>query len=171
MNSQAMREYGYTLQTGYRALDGGKWWIRVLVDANHLKWSPGSLLALAKNALMDPHVYVDGGEMFDLRKRCAKLEANVQRLTGIPKGDAVSTSSGSNFNFIPADNIWTIVDRPYNNVAGKKSKFVGYNGVIGCSVEELALQYFQKNGGWTGVHCEGGVIHALFGLLSLLLGH
>ena len=169
---EKQKQYGMSLALLFQLLQSqwlsrrrGKWWIRVLVDANHLKWSPGSLLALAKNALIDPHVYEDGGEMFDLRKRCAKLEANVRRLTGIEKGDTVPTISGSNFNFIPADNIWTIVDRPYNNTAGKKSKFVGYNGVIGCSVEELALQYLQKNDGWTGIHCEGGVIHALFGLL------
>jgi hypothetical protein len=33
------------------------------------------------------------------------------------------------------------------------------------SVEEYALQHYEAKGGWAGQHCEGGVFHALFGIL------
>ena len=38
-------------------------------------------------------------------------------------------------------------------------------GVVG--VEELSLQFYAtaKQGGWLGTHCEGGLLHTLFGLL------
>lgn len=36
---------------------------------------------------------------------------------------------------------------------------------VRVSVEELCLQHYRRNGGWLGLHCEGGPIYALFGLL------
>jgi hypothetical protein len=33
------------------------------------------------------------------------------------------------------------------------------------TVEEYALQHYQAKAGWSGQHCEGGVFHALFGIL------
>lgn len=33
------------------------------------------------------------------------------------------------------------------------------------TVEAYAMQHYAASGGWTGVHCEGGLFHTLFGLL------
>jgi len=69
---------------------------------------------------------------------------------------------------------------------GKKSLFEGVDGGIveieellrnmltsafsmmikeSCSVEELVLQHYAQAGGWSGVHCEGGLWRALAVLL------
>jgi hypothetical protein len=45
-------------------------------------------------------------------------------------------------------------------------RFYGLDGSQ-VTVEQLALQHYasEEGGGWQGLHCEGGVWAALFGLL------
>jgi len=39
-------------------------------------------------------------------------------------------------------------------------------GTLRVGVEELALAYYHRAGGWRGVHAEGGPVYALFALLA-----
>lgn len=46
-----------------------------------------------------------------------------------------------------------------------KSRFYGESGDQ-CSVEQLALEYYNgEGGGWLGVHSESGIWLTIFGLL------
>ena len=156
----------------------GKFWIRTLVDANHLKWPLESLLKIATEASKDKNVVKDSGDVFEISKRKSVIETKIMKKMGKGEGKPGNDSAQkslasmnipaqgvSNFNFIPEEHVWTIEDRPYNREAGTKSKFIGFDGTIGCSVEELVLQHFHKEEGWTGLHCEGSLVSALFGLL------
>ncbi|KAG0179196.1 hypothetical protein DFQ29_002419 [Apophysomyces sp. BC1021] len=54
-------------------------------------------------------------------------------------------------------------ERISNITAGRKSVWRGNDGAA-CSVEELALEYYNKQG-YRGLHAEGGVVSMLFMLL------
>lgn len=57
--------------------------------------------------------------------------------------------------------------RPLRPETGKKSVFVDAKDGNTCSVEQLALEHYasEEEGSWWGVHCEGGMVRALFGIL------
>ena len=75
-------------------------------------------------------------------------------------------ASKSFLEALPKEHLWVITDKALNRETGYKSRFIGFDNEIGCSVEELVLQHFQLNeGGWTGLHCEGSPMRTLFGLL------
>ena len=74
--------------------------------------------------------------------------------------------SKSFLDMLPKENLWVITDQALNRETGYKSRFIGLDSTIGCSVEELALQHFGLNeGGWTGSHCEGSFVKNLFALM------
>lgn len=58
-----------------------------------------------------------------------------------------------------------IMGRRLDAEIGKKSRFIGHGDGDICNVEELALQHYEEEGGWWGLHCEGSVVRILFSLL------
>ncbi len=48
------------------------------------------------------------------------------------------------------------------SITGRKSKFMGADGA--CSVEDLALQYYNQLDQWSGIHCEGSIFRFFFGV-------
>ena len=56
----------------------------------------------------------------------------------------------------------TIFGRPINKKNSQKSCFFGLDDEL-CSVEELVLQYYAKDG-WRGLHTESSIWSTLFGL-------
>ena len=163
----------------------GKWWIRLLVDINHLKWPLEKIYKLSLEAKIDPLLYKHGGEMMDIEKRSLRLLNNLNKLEKKQlndiNNDVENNNNNSSMNHhiinnenasksfleaLPKEHLWVITDKALNRETGYKSRFIGFDNEIGCSVEELVLQHFQLNeGGWTGLHCEGSPMRTLFGLL------
>ena len=77
-----------------------------------------------------------------------------------------NNATTSNKNQIPQH---TIIGRPTNSKTGQKSRFVDYGEGNSCTVEALCLEHYkvsdERTDHWYGVHCEGGPIKALYGLL------
>ena len=68
-----------------------------------------------------------------------------------------------------------------NSIVGRKSKFHDARDGMSCSVEDLVMDHYglpaeeaefqiedgregSIEGGWTGLHCEGGIMRSLFTL-------
>ena len=177
----------------YSSRRRGKWWIRLLVDANHIKWSTDCIYELSIKARNDPLLYKHGGDMIDIEKRSLRLFNNLRKhssnnlrsmanskaepsatlsndTTNISENSKIvmehGNASKSFLDMLPKENLWVITDKALNRETGYKSRFIGFDSTIGCSVEELALQHFGLNeGGWTGSHCEGSFVKTLFALL------
>ncbi|KAL2651124.1 hypothetical protein R1flu_019252 [Riccia fluitans] len=141
------------LKSEVRSGRWGYWTLRLSINLDHLGCKEESL-QVAEKGVNQP--WIRGGDKVALQRRVVRLGKPPRRWKKPAYADALNRKC----------NEIQILGRPLNSVAGKKSRFYGYDG-IQCSVEELALQYYasEEGGGWEGVHCEGGVLLTLFGLL------
>ena len=141
----------------------GSWWNRLLVDHKHLKTADEDdiMQKIAKEALADP--YITEGDKIAVRKRAG--------ISSPEKAEAVQE-----YRTV------SIVGRPMNSIVGRKSKFHDARDGMSCSVEDLVMDHYglpaeeaefqiedgregSIEGGWTGLHCEGGIMRSLFTLL------
>ena len=172
-----------------QSLKRGKWWLRWVMNLEHKQWM-NRALEVAEKALED--TIVCGGERLALQSHCKRLsvpprkwrrcqfptialdyfkaqDAIVQEMN--PKPSWCLEHPQGHWKTVPTQpyHIPEIVigARPINCQMGEKSRFVHYalNEGQSCTVEELALEYYTLNGGWQGVHCEGGMVYMIFGLL------
>eukprot|EP01027_Heterolobosea_sp_BB2_P019476 GEZU01027349.1.p1 GENE.GEZU01027349.1~~GEZU01027349.1.p1 ORF type:complete len:556 (-),score=130.14 GEZU01027349.1:166-1833(-) len=135
----------------------GKWWNRLAINLEHLG-KKREALEVCVSALNDPHVRT--GERLSIEKRFQRLCKTLH---------VTSAKARLHDHSLLTDKIRTARDvyirgRPLQMITGRKSTFIGYKG-NNCSVEELALQFYEIKGDWKGIHCEGGVFRALFSLL------
>eukprot|EP01084_Bolivina_argentea_P021051 39093_1 len=78
----------------------------------------------------------------------------------IPKSSCFALNKGE---FIDSKKFTYIIigGKPVNSEPGEKSRFFGFDDSVVC-VEELVLQYFEENGNWNGIHCEGSIYRMIF---------
>ncbi|KAL3700576.1 hypothetical protein R1sor_018598 [Riccia sorocarpa] len=141
------------LKSNVRSGRRGYWTLRLSINLDHLGRKEESL-QVAERGVNEP--WIRGGDRVALQRRVVRLGKPPRRWKKPAYADALNRKI----------NEIRILGRPLNSVTGKKSRFYGYDGMQ-CGVEELALQYYasEEGGCWEGVHCEGGVILTLFGLL------
>lgn len=147
------------LASTYRCYKRGTWWIRYAINLKHLGKLQESEDA-CRQGLQDP--YLNGGDIIGLSKRLARFQKSKEEINVTLLDANVDLQQFSHIQ-LPERYIHA---KPLNCEVGDKSRFIGYDDE-GCSVEELAVQYYQKseNGSWFGLHCEGSVIRCIFGLL------
>ncbi|OQR82790.1 hypothetical protein ACHHYP_15530 [Achlya hypogyna] len=122
----------------------GLWYSRLAINLQqHLK-QPLEATTICRQALADPTLRE--GDRLSLQKRLARL---LKEPTAPDEDDAFTA---------------LVIDgRPLNRAMGEKSRFIGYDDA-GCSVEELVLQHYKREG-WHGSHREGAEMRMLFGLV------
>ncbi|MBA0648351.1 hypothetical protein Goklo_016095, partial [Gossypium klotzschianum] len=129
----------------------GYWTVRLSVDLEHIG-CPNESLSVAEAGLLDP--WVRAGSRMALQRRVLRLAKPPRRW----KTPSFSVSLKRKIIEVH------IQGRPLNCEAGRKSRFYGEDGEQ-CGVEQLALQYYAREGGWQGVHTESGIWMTIFGLL------
>ncbi|KAB2041165.1 hypothetical protein ES319_D02G129700v1 [Gossypium barbadense] len=129
----------------------GYWTVRLSVDLEHIG-CPNESLSVAEAGLLDP--WVRAGSRMALQRRVLRLAKPPRRW----KTPSFSVSLKRKIVEVH------IQGRPLNCEAGRKSRFYGEDGEQ-CGVEQLALQYYAREGGWQGVHTESGIWMTIFGLL------
>ncbi|KAG4158333.1 hypothetical protein ERO13_D02G113000v2 [Gossypium hirsutum] len=129
----------------------GYWTVRLAVDLEHIG-CPNESLSVAEAGLLDP--WVRAGSRMALQRRVLRLAKPPRRW----KTPSFSVSLKRKIVEVH------IQGRPLNCEAGRKSRFYGEDGEQ-CGVEQLALQYYAREGGWQGVHTESGIWMTIFGLL------
>lgn len=131
----------------------GEWWSRLSINTEHLG-RPLEALEVAEAALADECVKT--GDRLSLQRRVLRLGKPPRRWRRPQWATAALWEPP----------VLTLTGRPLESIVGMKSRFMGLDGEM-CSVEEYALQHYAtpEHGGWTGLHCEGGVWATLFGLL------
>ena len=130
----------------------GTWWLRLSINLEHLK-DADAALEVAEAALADP--FVRHGDKLALQRRVLRLGKPPRRWKR-PSWAAAVCQEPSEVR---------VVGRPLPGSIGSRNRYYGYNGQQ-VSVEDLVLQHFarQSEGGWYGIHSEGGVWANLFGL-------
>ncbi|KAI8643784.1 VRR-NUC domain-containing protein [Parasitella parasitica] len=147
-------------QNIYRVGKRGKWYDRMaLVQTIHIKSDPPRLqkkiaLQTCIDAMHDPRVHQI--YLHDIHKRIVKLEKDLC----IPRREQHDFSY---MNLKPPKEITIYGERISDEIIGKKSTWRSDNGAE-CSVEQVALEYYQKKG-FKGLHCENGVIRMIMVLL------
>ncbi|KAI8357877.1 VRR-NUC domain-containing protein [Choanephora cucurbitarum] len=144
----------------YRLGKRGKWYDRLaLVQANYLNKDQGraqkkAALQTCIDAIHDPRVH----QIFlhDIHKRIKQLERDLC----IPKREQHDFSY---MRLKKPKEITIYGERISNEVTGKKSIWRSDNGSE-CSVEQLAIEYYEKKG-YKGMHCENGIIRMIAVLL------
>ncbi|KAI8384136.1 hypothetical protein BD560DRAFT_431379 [Blakeslea trispora] len=147
-------------QSIYRLGKRGKWYDRLaLVQANYLGKNQGRIhkktaLQTCIDAIHDPRVH----QIFlhDIHKRIKQLERDLC----IPKREQHDFSY---MHLKKPKEITIYGERISEEVTGQKSIWRSDNGSA-CSVEQLAIEYYQKQG-YQGLHCENGIIRMLAVLL------
>ncbi|MBA0585850.1 hypothetical protein Gorai_016612 [Gossypium raimondii] len=129
----------------------GYWTVRLSVDLEHIG-CPNESLSVAEAGLLDP--WVRAGSRMALQRRVLRLAKPPRRW----KTPSFSVTLKRKIIEVH------IQGRPLNCEAGRKSRFYGEDGEQ-CGVEQLALQYYAREGGWQGVHTESGIWMTIFGLL------
>lgn len=130
----------------------GYWTLRLSIDLEHLGY-PSESLSVAENGLLDP--WVRAGSRMGLQRRILRLGKPPRRW----KTPSFAESIKRKITEVH------IQGRPLNRETGMKSRFYGESGDQ-CSVEQLALEYYNaEGGGWQGVHSESGIWLTIFGLL------
>ncbi|BAU01141.1 hypothetical protein VIGAN_11030700 [Vigna angularis var. angularis] len=130
----------------------GYWTLRLSIDLEHLGFIDESL-QVSENGLLDP--WVRAGSRMALQRR-------VLCLGKPPRRWKVPSYSRSALQKIPQV---FVQGRPLNSDLGGKSRYYNEEGKQ-CGVEELALNYYARDGGgWQGVHAESGIWLTIFGLL------
>uniref|UniRef100_A0A1J3FZ31 Fanconi-associated nuclease n=1 Tax=Noccaea caerulescens TaxID=107243 RepID=A0A1J3FZ31_NOCCA len=131
----------------------GHWTVRLSTDLEHMG-RPNESLSVAEQGLLDS--WVRAGSRIALQRR-------VLRLAKPPRRWKTPTFSNLIENKIPEV---TIQGRSLNCEIGMKNRFYGEDGEQ-CGVEQLALQYYngEGGGGWQGIHTESSIWLTIFGLL------
>ncbi|KAL1208950.1 Fanconi-associated nuclease 1-like protein [Cardamine amara subsp. amara] len=130
----------------------GYWTVRLSTDLEHMG-RPNESLLVAEQGLLDP--WVRAGSRVALQRR-------ILRLAKPPRRWKAPTFSNLVENKIPEV---TIQGRSLNCEVGMKNRFYGEDGEQ-CGVEQLALQYYNgEGGGWQGLHTESSIWLTIFGLL------
>ncbi|XP_024949122.2 fanconi-associated nuclease 1 homolog isoform X2 [Citrus sinensis] len=130
----------------------GYWTLRLSIDLEHMG-CPSESLSVAEGGLLDS--WVRAGSRVALQRR-------VLRLGKPPRRWKIPSFSESIKRKITEIHVQ---GRPLNCEIGMKSWFYGEDGEK-CGVEQLALQYYaREGGGWHGVHTESGIWLTIFGLL------
>ena len=135
----------------------GKWWNRLAINLKHLKKKEEAAVVCNK-ALNDPLVHEQGGYFLEAKKRLCRLDVSQREIPSSAQKESCDT---------PIPQVF-VEGKAMNNVVGAKSKFVSNNdkGIVTCSVEALALEYWEREdeGSWTGLHCESKPFRCLFTL-------
>ncbi|CAH2036092.1 unnamed protein product, partial [Thlaspi arvense] len=130
----------------------GYWTVRLSTDLEHMG-RPNESLSVAEQGLLDP--WVRAGSRIALQRR-------ILRLAKPPRRWKAPTFSNLIEHKIPEV---TIQGRSLNCEVGMKNRFYGEDGEQ-CGVEQLALQYYNgEGGGWQGIHTESSIWLTIFGLL------
>ncbi|WZZ07975.1 hypothetical protein YC2023_093896 [Brassica napus] len=130
----------------------GYWTVRLSTDLEHMG-RPNESLSVAEQGLLDP--WVRAGSRIALQRR-------ILRLAKPPRRWKTPTFPNLVDNKIPEV---TIQGRSLNCEVGMKNRFYGEDGEQ-CGVEQLALQYYNgEGGGWQGMHTESSIWLTIFGLL------
>ncbi|KAL0853776.1 hypothetical protein Bca101_058928 [Brassica carinata] len=131
----------------------GYWTVRLSTDLEHMG-RPNESLSVAEQGLLDP--WVRAGSRIALQRR-------ILRLAKPPRRWKTPTFPNLIDNKIPEV---TIQGRSLNCEVGMKNRFYGEDGEQ-CGVEQLALQYYNGEGGgrWQGIHTESSIWLTIFGLL------
>ncbi|CAA0829119.1 Fanconi-associated nuclease 1 homolog [Striga hermonthica] len=130
----------------------GYWTLRLSVDLEHLGRIDDSL-QVAENGLLDS--WVRAGARIALQRRVLRLGKPPRRW----KTPSYSKSMKRKIFEVH------VQGRPLNCKTGMKSVFYGEDGER-CGVEQLALQYYNgEGGGWQGFHTESGIWLTIFGIL------
>lgn len=140
----------------------GDWWQRLVVNLEHLQQRAQALDALER-ALADtqlaPHARLA------LEERLQRLWKPPLRYRTLP---AVARALSAALREPRHTSIRGTALRGAEGARVGKAVYIGYDGAR-VSVEELALQHYARSERWQGVHSEGSVWHALFGLLHWAL--
>ncbi|CAH8302368.1 unnamed protein product [Eruca vesicaria subsp. sativa] len=131
----------------------GYWTVRLSTDLEHMG-RPNESLSVAEQGLLDP--WVRAGSRIALQRR-------ILRLAKPPRRWKTPTFPNLIDNKIPEV---TIQGRSLNCEVGMKNRFYGEDGEQ-CGVEQLALQYYngEGGGGWQGIHTESSIWLTIFALL------
>ncbi|KAF8048759.1 hypothetical protein N665_2413s0002 [Sinapis alba] len=130
----------------------GYWTVRLSTDLEHMG-RPNESLSVAEQGLLDP--WVRAGSRIALQRR-------ILRLAKPPRRWKTPTFPNLIDNKIPEV---TIQGRSLNCEVGMKNRFYGEDGEQ-CGVEQLALQYYNgEGGGWQGMHTESSIWLTIFSLL------
>ncbi|KAF1799975.1 VRR-NUC domain-containing protein [Mucor lusitanicus] len=144
----------------YRLGKRGKWYDRLaLVQTIHIKSDNPRLqkkaaLQTCIDAIHDSRVHQI--YLHDIHKRITKLEKDLC----VPRREQHDFSY---MNLKKPKEITIHGERISEEIIGKKSVWRSDNGAE-CSVEQVALEYYQKKG-FKGLHCENGVIRMIMVLL------
>ncbi|KAL7334981.1 hypothetical protein PS15p_200529 [Mucor circinelloides] len=144
----------------YRLGKRGKWYSRLaLVQMTHIKSNNPRLqkkvaLQTCINAIHDNRVHQI--YLHDIHKRIIKLEKDLC----VPRREQHDFSY---MNLKKPKEITIHGERISDEITGKKSVWRSDNGAE-CSVEQVAIEYYQKKG-FKGLHCENGVIRMIMVLL------
>ncbi|PKA66139.1 Fanconi-associated nuclease 1 like [Apostasia shenzhenica] len=130
----------------------GYWTLRLSVDLEHLARFSESL-SVAEEGVEDP--WIRAGSKLALQRRVLRLGKPPRRWKVPSYAECVKRIIKE----------VVITGRPLTNETGAKNIFYGYDGEL-CGVEQLALQYYaREGGGWHGIHSESGIWMTIFGLL------
>ncbi|KAI4341680.1 hypothetical protein MLD38_026374 [Melastoma candidum] len=138
---------------GHFPCDGrrGYWTVRLSINLEHLGFINESI-SVVEAGLKDP--WVRAGSRMTLQKRILRL-AKPPRRWKLPISIDLKKQRIKEVH---------VQGRPLNCETGKKNRFYGEDGQQ-CGVEELALQYYANEGGWSGIHTESGIWLTLFGVM------
>lgn len=147
------------LNSPYRIGKRGYYWNRLALNLEHMG-RMDEAISVCEQSLSDPHVRLADRLSLERRldrlckppRRWRKPEHLYQLLPKVKKPHEV---------WIKGIQLPQPVGE---NATGKKNRWLGFTG-FPCSVESLALQYYELKEDWKGSHCEGSVFVTLFSLL------
>ncbi|KAI7901977.1 VRR-NUC domain-containing protein [Cokeromyces recurvatus] len=144
----------------YRLGKRGKWYERlalvqsIYLNKNQPRFQKKVALKTCIDAIQDPSVHQI--YLHELHKRIKRLEKDLC----IPKREQHDFSYMS---LKKPKEITIYGERISEQVTGKKSIWRSNDGSE-CSVEQIAIEYYQKKG-YKGIHCENGIIRMIAVLL------
>ncbi|XP_042439856.1 fanconi-associated nuclease 1 homolog isoform X2 [Zingiber officinale] len=129
----------------------GYWTLRLSVNLEHMNYFNESL-SVAEEGILDP--WVRAGSKMALQRRVLRLGKPPRRWRVPDYADSVKRKIKE----------ICITGRPLSNETASKNMYYGYDDEL-CGVEQLALQYYAEEGGWSGIHSESGIWMTIYGLL------
>lgn len=154
-------------QSDYCQDSRGRWWDRLALNLHqHLKKTEQAIYAI-KDGLADPLVRT--GHKLSLHQRAARMRDSASCKKYCLKLRELPTIHVKDVNHV------TIQGQLFPHEGGTgKSRFIipvngnceeSANATIICSVEELSLAHYQKQGFNEGIHGEGSTFSTLYALL------
>ncbi|XP_036417627.1 fanconi-associated nuclease 1 [Colossoma macropomum] len=147
----------------------GRWWDRLALNLHqHLKQHEQAICAI-RDGLMDPLVRT--GHRLSLHQRAARMKESasfkkyrllLRNLPSLHVQDVTHVTIRGQLFPHEGGMGKSVFLRP---AAGDEGSVEGDNGMVICSVEELALAHYRKLGFDQGIHGEGSTFSTLFGLL------